>query len=127
MSVVLIAGDAPSVLDQVKAAIEGPDIVVRRLSSGREVLGSIKDDPPDLVILDSQIGSMGGVAVSIQLSQEAGAGRIDALPVMLLLDRDADEWLAGKSDAHDWVVKPIDVFELRAKVEKLLAPVDAAQ
>ncbi len=95
---------------------------VRRISSGRGVLADLKATATDLVILDLQIGSMGGVAVSIQLAQEIQAGRLDHVPVLLLLDRDADRYLASISRSADSIVKPIDVFELRAATTALLSP-----
>jgi DNA-binding response OmpR family regulator len=122
VSEVLIAGDAPSVLNVVEAAIAGKDVQVRRISSGRGVLADVKATETDLVILDLQIGSMGGVAVSIQLAQEIEAGRLDHVPVLLLLDRDADRYLASISRSADSIVKPIDVFELRAATQALLSP-----
>ncbi len=95
---------------------------VRRIGSGRGVLADVKATETDLVILDLQIGSMGGVAVSIQLAQEIQAGRLDHVPVLLLLDRDADKYLASISRSADSIVKPIDVFELRSATTALLSP-----
>ncbi len=120
MSEVLIAGDAPSVLEIVEAAIARENLQVRRVANGRDVLGATKSDATDLVILDLQIGSMGGVAVSIQLAQEIAAGRLDYVPVLLLLDRDADRYLATISRSAGSIVKPIDVLELRSLTESLL-------
>jgi len=120
VSEVLIAGDAPSVLEIVEAAIARENLQVRRVANGRDVLGATKSDATDLVILDLQIGSMGGVAVSIQLAQEIAAGRLDYVPVLLLLDRDADRYLATISRSAGSIVKPIDVLELRSLTESLL-------
>ena len=48
---------------------------------------------PDLVILDMQIGNMGGIAVAIDLRLEESAGRLPDVPILLLLDREADRFL----------------------------------
>ena len=43
---------------------------------------------PDLVVLDLQIGNMGGIAVAIDLRLEEAAGRLPEVPILLLLDRE---------------------------------------
>ena len=75
---------------------------------------------PDLVVLDMQIGNMGGVAVAIDLRLEASAGRIPDVPILLLLDREADRFLAKRADADAELVKPVDAGTLRRTVKRLL-------
>jgi DNA-binding response OmpR family regulator len=43
-----------------------------------------------------------------------------APPVILLLDRDADAFLAGRSGAVAWVRKPFSAHDLRAAVDGAL-------
>jgi hypothetical protein len=31
----------------------------------------------------------------------------------MLLDRDADRWIARQADADGWLIKPLDAFRLR--------------
>ena len=50
---------------------------------------TINARPADLAIVDSQIGTMGGIAVALDLRLEADAGRLDPCPVLLVLDRQA--------------------------------------
>jgi hypothetical protein len=56
---------------------------------------------------------MGAVAVCLDLRLEAGAGRIDPQRVLLLLDRDADLFLARRSEADGWLIKPLDALRLQ--------------
>ena len=60
-----------------------------------------------------QIGNMGGIAVAIDLRLEAGAGRVPDVSILLLLDREADRFLAKRADADAELVKPIDPATLR--------------
>jgi two-component system nitrate/nitrite response regulator NarL len=84
------------------------------------VAGVVAETTPDLVILDLQIGNMGGIAACLHLRNEAGDGRLPEVPVLMLLDRDADVHLARRSGAEGWVVKPLDAFALRAKATEVL-------
>ncbi|MDP9006570.1 MAG: response regulator, partial [Actinomycetota bacterium] len=93
---ILVASDSPEVVDEVAAAVGGSGTTVRSVSSGRDVLPEILRQPPDLVVLDLQMGNMGGVAVCLDLRLEQGAGRLRPVPALLLLDRRADVFLARR-------------------------------
>ncbi len=112
MSDVLLATDADWLFDEVAAALGGTHDV-HRVHEGARVASAMTEVDPELVILDLQIGNMGGVATSLLLKQEARAGRLPETPVLLLLDREADEWLATESDADAWLTKPLDSLRLR--------------
>ena len=83
-------------------------------------LDDVAEREPDLVVLDLQIGNMGGMATCLDLHLEAGAGRLPDVPVLMLLDRQADVFLARRSNADGWLVKPLDAFRLRRAVAALL-------
>ena len=68
-----------------------------------------------------QIGTMGGVAVALDLRLEVDAGRLEAVPVLLLLDRRADVFLARRSGVEGWLVKPLDPLRVRRAVRAVLA------
>jgi len=84
------------------------------------VAGVVADSTPDLVILDLQIGNMGGIAACLNLRHEAGAERLPDVPVLMLLDRQADVFLAKRSGADGWIVKPLDAFSLRRAATSIL-------
>ncbi len=121
MADVLIASDVQSIHDQVCSVLSRADTSVRRVNSGKDVLGEVRQHVPDLVVLDLQIGNMGGMATCLDLRLEEGAGRLDHVPVLMLLDRRADVFLARRSDAEGWVVKPLDPMRLGRAISALLA------
>jgi len=118
---VLIATDADAVADEVAAAVEDEQTSVVRVRAGVEVAAAVAEHDPDLVVLDLQIGNMGGMAVAMHLREEAEMGRLPAPAVLMLLDRAADVFLARRSDADGWLVKPLDSFRLRRAATALLA------
>lgn len=121
MTTVLLATDASSVHDEVDAALADDATKVIRLNAGRDVLPAMPEHQPDLVVLDLQIGNMGGMATCMSLRLEEGAGRLDRVPVIMLLDRAHDVFLARRSDADGWLVKPLDGFRLRRAADAVLA------
>lgn len=121
MTTVLLATDSDSIFDEVDAALASSSVDVLRIRTGREVVPVVRSYDPDLVLIDLQIGSMGGIAACIALRQEEGAGRLDHRPVGLFLDRNADMFLAQEAGAEGWLIKPLDALRLRRLMTRLLA------
>ena len=118
---VLLATDADWVADEVEAALADETTEVLRIRTGAEVVDTTGAVEPDLVILDLQIGNMGGMAACMALRLEEGAGRLDPVAVLMLLDRPHDAFLAKRSLADGWLTKPIDPFRLRKAATAILA------
>jgi len=117
---ILVVTDADWLLDDLKAAVGGPDTTLRSVRAGVDVLPAVQASLPDLVVLDLQIGNMGGIAACLHLRHEAGVDRLPEVPVLMLLDRQADVFLAKRSGADGWVVKPLDAFTLRRAAAAIL-------
>ena len=92
--------------------------------AGADVRASVSSQIPDLVILDLQIGNMGGMATCMDLRLEIDAERLSPVPILMLLDREADVYLAQQAGAQGWLVKPLDSFRLKMAAVALLAGED---
>src|SRR5581483_216806 len=125
MPTVVVASDAHWVRDHVRAALCGPGFELIEVERGRDVRAAVAEHEPDLAIVDLQIANMGGMAVSLDLRLEESGGRLPHVPILLLLDREADRFLARRSTADAMLVKPIDGGTLRRTVKTLLAAEDA--
>jgi len=117
---IVVASDAASVRRVIVAVLETPDTDIWEVASGPETLAAVADEPPDLVIVDLQMGSMGGMAVCLELRLEASYGNLPRVPVLMLLDRRPDVFLAKRSGAEGWLVKPLDPLRLRRAAAALL-------
>jgi DNA-binding response OmpR family regulator len=117
---VLIATDAQWLDRELRAILAGPSTTIRSVQRGADVLGALKEQLADLVILDLQIGNMGGMAICHELRLEEGAGRLGHSAILMLLDRRADVFLARRTAADGWLVKPLDPIRLRRATAKLL-------
>ena len=118
---VLLATDADWIHHTVDAALAGDDIELLRVNEGVEVRPAVRDGDFDLVVLDLQIGNMGGMAACMELRLDESVDLLPHVPVLMLLDRDVDAFLAARSEADGWVVKPLDSFSLRRAATALLA------
>jgi CheY-like chemotaxis protein len=121
MTTILVAAEAKWVRDQVRSAFVGPGQEVVEVTRGQDVRDTFGAIEPDLVILDLQIGNMGGVAVAIDLRLEESGGRLPHARILLLLDRRDDAFIARRADVDLTLVKPVDAGVLRRAAAPLLA------
>jgi DNA-binding response OmpR family regulator len=119
---ILVASDAPSVRREVASVTESPDVEILEAASGPAVFDLLEelDEAPDLVVVDMQMGNMGGMAVCLELGLEESYLDVDHIPVLMLLDRRPDVFLARRSGAEGWLVKPLDPLRLRRATAALL-------
>ena len=116
---VLVVSDAQWVRNQVRAALSGSSEIV-------EVTDPYKAEPvaaaehADAVIVDMQVGSMGGMALTRALKGVPPGNT----PIVLLLDRRVDEFIARRAAADAWLLKPFSTQDLRSVLATVL-PVGA--
>jgi DNA-binding response OmpR family regulator len=121
MTMIVVASDAPSLRREVRSVTAAPDTEIVEVTSGPAVVKTVLEDPPDLVVVDMQMGNMGGMAVCLELRLEESYLDIPHVPVLMLLDRRPDVFLARRSGAEGWLVKPLDPLRLRRATRALLA------
>lgn len=120
MATVLIASDLASLRTELRTMLEGPDLLVEEAATGPDVLTRVKEGGVDLVIADLQIGSMGAMAICMELRHLESYGAAEPISVLMLLDRRPDVFLARRSGAEGFVVKPLDPQRMRSAVRALL-------
>lgn len=114
MSTILLVADRQSVIDRVHAALSAPDTTVVEHRDPESAAETAYEQEVDVVLVDMRVASMGGMAVTRSV-RAAAKGR-NPIPVTLLLDRDADSFIAGRSGADNWIQKDASASELREAV-----------
>jgi DNA-binding response OmpR family regulator len=117
---VLVVADEPWVRNEVHAALSEAGIDLIDHVDPETVAVTAAADDIDVVLVDLQVGSMGGMAVTRAMKDAQPEGR--TVPVIMLLDRPADSFLAGRAGAEAWVTKPFDADELRHAVKSVTVP-----
>jgi len=113
MSRVLVVADDPWVVSEVHAALSiGTNELIDHGDPSTAAVAT-GDESVDVAVVDLQVGSMGGMAVTRSIRDLKSP-----VPVVLLLDREADTFLAGRSGATAWVVKPFTSSALRTAVSE---------
>jgi DNA-binding response OmpR family regulator len=116
---ILAVDDDPEVLDTLGRVLEREAFEVSLANSGVEALGILEQRTPDLVILDIIMPGMDGVTICRQLRRDP---RFGALPVLFLTAKGSTDDIVDGLDAgaDDYVVKPFELAELRARIHALL-------
>jgi DNA-binding NarL/FixJ family response regulator len=120
VATILLASDLASLRRELETMLAGPDLTIEEAASGPETIARVQLGGVDLVITDLQIGAMGGVAITMELRNLESYGDADPVPVLMLLDRRPDVFLARRAGADGFVVKPLDPQRVRQAVRALL-------
>jgi DNA-binding response OmpR family regulator len=113
----LIVADSEWVTNDVAAALAVDQWELTVLSDPREAVEMVAGLRPDVVIVDMQVGSMGGMAVIRAVRGGVPAGSLPRL--VLLLDRSADKFIARRALADAAVLKPFSARDLRESMGRL--------
>ena len=116
---ILIVEDEDALVTLLTYNLEAAGHEVAAVKSGDEALLAIKEEQPDLVILDWMLPSLSGIEICRQI--RAGSATRD-LPVIMLTARgeEADRLRGLATGADDYIVKPFSVAEVLARVKALL-------
>ncbi len=117
--VLLIVDDEPRNIELLRAMLAPDGFRFRTAASGSEALASIAQHQPDLVLLDIMMPDMDGHEVLRQIKADAATSNIPVIMVTALDDRKS-RLSSLDAGAEDFLTKPVDRAELRARVRNLL-------
>jgi two-component system response regulator MprA len=119
---VLIIDDDRALRDALRRALTLAGYDVDTAAGGEQGLARIAERPPDAVLLDIGMPGVDGLEACRRL-RAAG----DRVPVLMLTAREAVENRIDGLDAgaDDYLVKPFDMGELKARLRALLRRVNA--
>ncbi len=115
---ILLVDDDPLVIRIVKKILEATDYTADFCEDGLDALVQLKNDPPDLAILDIMMPEINGYDVCYQLRYNDDYKHI---PIILLTVRDKEipDAISQKEDIVH-IKKPVDVKELSEAIDTFL-------
>jgi DNA-binding response OmpR family regulator len=116
---VLVVDDDPLIAGMLRLVLEGEGYEVREAPDGRAALESVRDDAPDVMVLDMMMPHVDGYGVLSALREDALGG---STRVVMLTCCSAEEDVARclRMGADDYLTKPVDVDFLLRTVQRLL-------
>ncbi|MCZ7356732.1 MAG: response regulator [Candidatus Methanoperedens sp.] len=116
---ILIVDDEMDALLPLKRSLEADDYNVFEAYDGHEAIRKSKNEIPDLVILDLMMPGMDGYEVCSRLKKDEVTEKI---PIIMLTARDEirDKVEGFEIGADDYVTKPFNLSELKARIKRIL-------
>jgi DNA-binding response OmpR family regulator len=117
---ILLAEAIVEVRMYIKHLLESKGYEVYTSENEQEILDRIKEDRPDMFILDVTLPQINGLELckSLRENQET-----KLLPIILLTSKTSlsDKTAGFESGADDYIIKPFHPYELLVRVKSLLA------
>lgn len=115
-SQIMVVDDQPSNLKLLEDLLTQQGHAVRSFPRGRLALEAAARHSPDLILLDINMPEMNGFEVCKLLKSDA---KLAEIPVLFLsaLNQTADKLNAFRTGGVDYITKPFQVEEVRARVE----------
>jgi DNA-binding response OmpR family regulator len=116
---ILLVDDEQDLTCVVQLSLSGDGYEVITAADGIEALMSAGRSRPDLVILDTSMPRLDGLQVCASLRRDPD---LASVPIMFLTGSDSvDDRIRGlEAGADDYLTKPFDLRELKARVRALL-------
>jgi DNA-binding response OmpR family regulator len=116
---ILVVDDEPTIRELAQIILQDEGYHVITAENGVEAIQKVKDEMPDLVLLDMVMPGMSGPEVCRALKAEA---KVKFIPIVMftVLGRDTDMKLAEQSGCSGYFVKPFTPQDLVAEVRSQL-------
>lgn len=114
---ILIVEDEPSLIFTLQDTLESEGYQVKVVSNGEDALAEVKENKPDLMLLDLMLPGMSGYEICEQIRNMK-----HTFPIIMLTARDqeVDKVEGLNIGADDYITKPFGVKELLARIKARL-------
>ena len=119
---VLVVEDEPAISGFIRRGLVLEGFAVEVVDDGREAIQILRDNPPDLVVLDVMLPGIDGVEIAERLREAESTDGRRGIPVIMLTARDTvqDRVRGLEAGADDYLVKPFSFDELLARIRALM-------
>jgi DNA-binding response OmpR family regulator len=119
---IFLVSDDPALEEQARYGF--PQVFdVSTALDARSAWKLMSDRRPDVAIIEIRTGSAGGFGLARDMSQHR---KLRDVPILMLIEREQDRWLAETAGARAVLVQPIDSADLVAHALALLSVGNAA-
>ena len=125
---ILVVDDEPQIRRVMRTMLTAQGYMVGDARSGEEALDRIRQEKPDLILLDMNMPGMGGLKACREIRASSDA----AIIMLTVRNHEQDKVDALDAGADDYIVKPFNNNELLARIRAALrrlpvSPDDASQ
>ncbi len=113
---VLVVDDEELLVKGIRFNLQNDGYEVLTASNGLEAVKIAQTTPPDLIVLDVMMPEMDGLAACARIREFSN------VPIILLTAKteDMDKLMGFDAGADDYITKPFNILELKARIRALL-------
>ena len=120
---ILVVDDEPQIRRVMRTTLSSNGYTVIEARSGEEALESIRNERPELVLLDVNMPGMSGLETCREIRNQSDV----AIIMLTVRNSEHDKVLALDAGADDYVVKPFGMEELLARIRAALRRTSLAE
>ena len=120
---ILLVDDEPLILKGLKYTLEQEGYETDSAMDGEEALDKFFQSPCDLILLDVMLPKMDGLTVCQRIREHSN------VPIIMLTAKgeDMDKILGLEYGADDYMTKPFNILEVKARIKTILRRVSGPQ
>ena len=120
---ILVVDDEALLVKGIRFNLQNEGYEVITGSDGLEAVRLVKEQSPDLVVLDVMMPNMDGLAACSKIRE------FSDVPIILLTARaeDMDKLIGFDHGADDYLTKPFNILELKARIRAMLRRVGTSE
>ena len=113
---ILLVDDEPLILKGLRFTLEQEGYEILTAADGEEALQVFFDQPVDLVLLDVMLPKLDGIQVCQRIRETSN------VPILMLTAKgeDMDKILGLEYGADDYMTKPFNILEVKARIKTVL-------
>ena len=112
----LLVDDEPAIIKGLKFSLEQDGYEILTAADGGEALEQFHNNPVDLILLDVMLPVMDGIEVCQRIREQSN------VPIIMLTGKgeDMDKILGLEYGADDYMTKPFNILEVKARIKTIL-------
>ncbi|MBP3602747.1 MAG: response regulator transcription factor [Lachnospiraceae bacterium] len=113
---ILVVDDEKLIVKGIRFSLEQDGMEVDTAYDGEEALQKIKDNEYDMILLDIMLPKLNGFEVCQQVRE------FSAVPIVMLTAKgeDMDKILGLEYGADDYITKPFNILEVKARIKAIM-------
>ena len=113
---ILLVDDEPLIIKGLRFTLEQEGYEILTASDGEEALEVFHSEPVDLVLLDVMLPKLDGIQVCQRIRESSN------VPILMLTAKgeDMDKILGLEYGADDYMTKPFNILEVKARIKTVL-------
>ena len=118
---ILVVDDHEDNIEVLRVRLESWGYQTHASHNGEEALAYVQQSPPDLILLDVMMPDISGIDVARRIKADRA---LPFIPIIMQTALDSTEAKVEglEAGADDYITKPIDFAELKARLRSMLLP-----